>query len=138
MIPLIYVAATLPLFITSVVFAFMHLFMPLSIDPALSSTISTIGLFYFIVMVVLSLLVPALRGTYGDRVGQVIMAVSVALLYLGGTVYRPWNWLWFALWVGFIALDVWLVRHFWRTAGMTPDEYYSLDSLSRRLPGVRW
>ena len=138
MLPLIYVAATVPLFIGSLVFGFFHIFMPSTINPAVSSVLTTVSVFYVIGLLLISIFVRAIRGTYGDRVGQVIMAASVVLIYSTSATVRPWNLIFAAIWALLLVADIMFLKQFTRAAEFTKDDLYKLDNLSRRVPGVRW
>lgn len=137
MLPLIYVAAVVPVFITSLVFGFIHLFMPTTVDPTTSAAVIGVSLLYYIVVLVSSLFVPAVRGTYGSLVAMALGALSVVIFYLTSTVYQPFNWIWGIIWLALLVFDVLSIRSFARHEQFTRQDFYNLDNLSRRS-APRW
>lgn len=133
MLPLIYVAAMVPLFVTSLVLGFVHLFMPASVNPTVSAAVSSIAVLYYLVLVFASLFVRAVRGTYGSLVGLALGALAVVILFLSSTTYNPFNWIYAVLWGALLVYDFYAIKSFVRVARFTRAEVYNPDSFSRRL-----
>lgn len=135
MAPLIYVAATLPLFFGSATFLFVNLFLRTE-NGTLLPVVYTIAMWAIVVMILISLFMRSVRGTYGDRVAQVIIAASALMLTLGRAIEHPLYWVFVAIWLLLLSLDIWTLRRSQRLLRLTPAELWSPDSLSKRfIPG---
>lgn len=133
MAPLIYVAASVPLLIGSAAFLVINLVFGVGEDGVPKGAfLYTVGIFAVLGFLVVSLFVPSIRGTYGDRVGSVLVSSSALLLTLTSTLWNPWNWIFVAVWLLLVAVDVLFLRRVQVELGMTQEQTWSPDSLSKR------
>lgn len=133
MAPLIYVAASVPLFIGSAAFLILNLVFGIEEDGTpKGALLYTVGIFAVIGFLLVSLFVPSIRGTYGDRVASLLISSSALLLTLTSTLWNPWNWIFVAVWVLLVTLDVLFLRRVQIELGMTQEQTWSPDSLSKR------
>lgn len=133
MAPLIYVAASVPLFIGSAAFLVLNLVFGLENGSPRASVIYTVGMFAIIAMLLTSIFVRAIRGTYGDTVGQVLVSSSALMITITSTLWNPWNWFFVAVWLLLLSVDVFRLRRVQVSLGLTQEQAWSPDSLSKRF-----
>lgn len=132
MAPLIFLAASVPLALISVIFLGVNLFLGVEGGEPRAGILYTVGIIGVLALLLVSMFVRQIRSTYGERVGHVFVSLSALLLTLTSTLWNPWNWIFVVVWLLFVAFDIWLLRRVQRSLGLTREQTWNLDSLSLR------
>lgn len=135
MAPLIYVAATIPLFTGSAVFLFFNIFMRPE-DGLAAEILYSVGIWAVLGYLLVGMFVRSIRGTYGDAVADVILSSSALMLVTGYALVNGWVWIVVVIWALLLSAHIWKLRRTQRLLRLTPAELWSPDSLSKRfVPG---